>query len=77
MWQKLITLDTIHWYYEGPKPTAATRCYDEQARRCKSIAHTFSLISSILSNFFFPSLLMHKWKMVRGGPISVNRLLYE
>nr|POF02087.1 hypothetical protein CFP56_75810 [Quercus suber] len=32
-WQKLVTLDTIHWYYEGPKPTVATFYYDEQARR--------------------------------------------
>ena len=42
MWQKLVNLDTIHWYYEGPETTVVARCYDEQARRRKFVAYTFS-----------------------------------
>ena len=27
-WANLVTLDTLHWYCDGPEPTTATRCYD-------------------------------------------------
>jgi len=41
-WQNFIALDTIHWYCEGPKPTATAHCYNKQAHKHKSITHTFS-----------------------------------
>ena len=41
-WKKLITLDIIHWYCEGPKPTAIACRYDKQAYKRKSVAYTFS-----------------------------------
>ena len=37
-WAKLVTLGTIHRYYDGVEPTVAARRYDSQARRHKSIA---------------------------------------
>ena len=53
-WAKLVTLNTIHWYCEGPKPTVAAYHHDSQARQHKSIAYYFSfLIYSSLPNFFF------------------------
>jgi len=36
-WEKLVTLDTIHWYCDGPEPTPAIVKYDAKIRRCKSI----------------------------------------
>ena len=74
-WAKLVTLNTIHWYCEGPKPTVAAYHHDSQARQRKSIAYYFSfLIYSSLPNFFFIRL-MQKWKTKGGGLTSNNRQL--
>ena len=37
MWEKLITLDTLFWYCDGPKPTIAACRYNIQIRQCKSV----------------------------------------
>ena len=37
-WIKLVTLDTLHWYYDGPKPTEVANHYDRQMHNLKSIA---------------------------------------
>ena len=37
-WIKLITLDTLHWYYDGLEPTKPARRYDRQVRKCKFVA---------------------------------------
>ena len=37
MWAKLVTLDTLHWYCDGPEPTIAARRYDTQVHQCESI----------------------------------------
>ena len=33
MWAKLVTLDTLHWYCDGPEPTTAACRYDAQVRQ--------------------------------------------
>ena len=47
-WAKLVTLDTIHWYCDGPEPTEATRHYDNQAHRRKSIILYFLLLFLVI-----------------------------
>ena len=37
MWAKLVTLNTLFWYYDGPKPTTAARHYDLQIRQRKPV----------------------------------------
>ena len=44
MWEKLVTLDTFHWYCDGPKPTLAARRYDAQVRQRKSVALYFGFL---------------------------------
>ena len=46
-WAKLVNLNTIHWYCDGPEPTAAAIKYEERTRQRKSI----------ISFFFFAHLL--------------------
>ena len=46
-WQKLVTLDTLHWYYKGPEPIATVRHYDKQVRQRESIAYSFKLFSNL------------------------------
>ena len=36
-WAKLVTLDTIHWYCDGPEPTLAAVKYDTRIRQRKSV----------------------------------------
>ena len=36
-WEKLVTLDTIHWHCDGLEPTPAIVKYDAKIRRCKSV----------------------------------------
>ena len=33
MWAKLVTLDTLHWYYDELEPTTAACRYDAQVRQ--------------------------------------------
>ena len=36
-WAKLINLNTIHWYCDGPEPTPAAIKYEERTRQRKSV----------------------------------------
>ena len=36
-WAKLVTLDTLHWHYDGLEPIVATRCYDAQVHQRKFV----------------------------------------
>ena len=44
-WVKFVTLKTIHWYCDGPEPTATAVKYELQIRRCKFV--TLFLISYV------------------------------
>ena len=46
---KLVTLDTIHWYLEGPEPTKAASRHDLLVRHRKPVAYFFSFL--IYSSF--------------------------
>ena len=76
-WTKLVTLDTLHWYCDGPQPTKAAHCYDSQVRRCKSVAFylRFLLTFSSLSNSHYLSMFMQRWKKVEGGLTSSSKLV--
>ena len=39
-WAKLVTLDTIHWYCDGPDPTPESIKYDARIRQHKSVVLT-------------------------------------
>ena len=66
MWAKLVTLDTIHWYHDGPESIETNRRYDNQACRHKSNAF-------FLPNSFFSSI--QNWKKARGGLLLSSRRL--
>ena len=56
LWTKLVTLDTLHWYCDGPKPTTVARHYDIEIRQCKSVPQNLdflSCFSSYLTLFYF------------------------
>ena len=36
-WEKLVTLNTIHWYCDGPEPMPAAIKYEEKIQRRKSV----------------------------------------
>ena len=37
-WAKLVNLNIVHWYCDGPEPTPVTIKYEECTRQCKSVA---------------------------------------
>ena len=36
-WAKLMNLNTVHWYCDGPEPTPAAIKYEERTRQRKSV----------------------------------------
>ena len=46
-WAKLVNLNTIHWYCDGPDPTLAAIKYEERTRQRKSV-DPFCLIGLFL-----------------------------
>ena len=42
-WAKLVNLNTLHWYCDGPKPTKVALRYEAQVRARKSITFSFLL----------------------------------
>ena len=54
-WAKLVNLNTVHWYYDGPEPTKAAIKYEEQTRQRKSIVpfclNSLCLCPTYLSSF--------------------------
>ena len=77
LWTKLVTLDTLHRYCDGSEPTEVACRYDRQVRKCKSVTHylLFFLAFSSLSNSFFPSIFMQKWKTVGRELLLSSKLL--
>ena len=37
MWAKLVNLNTVHWYCDGPEPTPTAIKYEERTRQRKSV----------------------------------------
>ena len=54
-WAKLVTLDTIHWYCDGPQPTPAAIRYDARIHQRKSVV----LISVLGVLIFISNNLIH------------------
>ena len=48
-WAKLVTLNTIHWYCDGPEPMPAAVKYEAKIRRRKSVVLILFERSSFLS----------------------------
>ena len=46
-WAKLVNLNTVHWYCDGPEPTPTAIKYEERTRQRKSV-DPFCLISLCL-----------------------------
>ena len=42
-WAKLVNLNTVHWYCDGPEPTTAAIKYEERTRQRKSVTPFFYL----------------------------------
>ena len=42
-WAKLVNVNTVHWYCDGPEPTAAAIKYEERTRQRKSVTSFFLL----------------------------------
>ena len=42
-WAKLVNLNTVHWYCDGPEPTTAAIKYEERTRQRKSVTLFFYL----------------------------------
>ena len=36
-WAKLVNLNTVHWYCDGPEPSTAAIKYEERTRQRKSV----------------------------------------
>ena len=51
-WAKLVNLNTVHWYCDGPEPTAAAIKYEECTCQRKSV---ISFISLLICFEFYPS----------------------
>ena len=37
MWAKLVNLNTVHWYCDGPEPTTTAIKYEERTRQRKFV----------------------------------------
>ena len=64
-WAKLVMLNTIHWYCDGPKPTPEAIRYDTRVCQRKSVTNTsiFGFPFHIANFVRFP---LHKWMLPRG-----------
>ena len=54
-WAKLVNLNTVHWYCDGPEPTAASIKYEERTRQRKSVT---SFLPLLIRFEFYPSTLV-------------------
>ena len=68
-WAKLVNLNTLHWYCDGPEPTKATLRYEAQVQARKSVTFSFlsCLFQSSMSVLFF---FFQKWMLLREEPSS-------
>ena len=56
MWAKLVNLNTVHWYCDGPEPTTAAIKYEERTRQRKFVTFFFYYLDLLLS--VYPSTLV-------------------
>ena len=54
-WAKLVNIDTVHWYCDGPEPTEAAIKYEKRTRQRKSVTSFFFLF---IRFDFHPSALV-------------------
>ena len=54
-WAKLVNLNIVHWYYDGPEPTPAVIKYEERTRQRKFV-DPFSLIGLFLWPTYLSSI---------------------
>ena len=54
-WAKLVNLNTVHWYCDGPEPTTAAIKYEERTRQRKSVT---SFLFLFIRFDFHPSTLV-------------------
>ena len=47
-WAKLVNLNTVHWYCDGPEPTVAAIKYEERTRQRKSVTFFFNYLDLLL-----------------------------
>ena len=64
-WAKLVNLNTVHWYCDGPEPTAAAIKYEERTRQRKYV--TSFLFCSFALSFTRLPLFLQRWTTRRGG----------
>ena len=72
-WAKLVNLNTVHWYCDGPEPTAAAIKYEECTRQRKSVISFFHC--SFALSFTRLPLFLQRWTTRRGGLLSEVKLL--
>ena len=74
-WAKLVNLNIVHWYCDGPEPTAAAIKYEERTRQRKSVISFF--LRSFALNFTRLPLFLQRWTTRRGGLPSEAKLLEQ
>ena len=47
-WAKLVNLNTVHWYCDGPEPSTAAIKYEERTRQRKSVALFLNYLDLLL-----------------------------
>ena len=47
-WVKMVNLNTVHWYCDGPEPSTAAIKYEERTRQRKSITPFLNYLDLLL-----------------------------
>ena len=47
-WAKLVNLNTVHWYCDGPEPSTAVIKYEERTRQRKSVTPFLNYLDLLL-----------------------------
>ena len=47
-WAKLVNLNTVHWYCDGPEPSTAAIKYEERTRQRKSVTPFLNYLDLLL-----------------------------
>ena len=47
-WAKLVNLNTVHWYCDGPEPSTAAIKYEERTRQRKSVTPFLNYFDPLL-----------------------------
>ena len=62
-WVKLVKLDTLHWYNDGPEPTVVAHRYDAQVHQRKSITLFLGFLVCTLFHSNHSSSFVQKWTL--------------